>query len=108
MKKNIKRPVVVEKVVEKVVEEIDEIQEVECGYLNLLGKEVYVSCGNYAYTGVLTGVNSSIIEIKEPSIVYETGTWSNKNWKDAQRLPCEFTFVNIDHIESCFPVKRIL
>jgi len=108
MKKSVKKPVVVEKVVEKVTEYVEEIQDVDNGYINLLGKEVYVSCGNYAYTGVLIGVNSSIIEIMDPSIVYETGPWNQKNWKDNQRLPTEFAFVNIDHIESLFAVKRIV
>lgn len=57
------------------------------GLESLLGKTVTLLCINYIYTGKLTGVNASFVELTNPSIVYETGAWSTKDWKDAQPLP---------------------
>jgi hypothetical protein len=66
----------------------------------LLGERVMLLCLNYIYSGVLEGVNSDCVLLADPSIVYETGEWSAKQWKDAQRLPCEKLYVNRRAIES--------
>lgn len=57
------------------------------GLQALLGERVTLFCMNYFYTGTLVGVNSDCVLLEGPSIVYETGGFESKTWKDAQRLP---------------------
>lgn len=65
-----------------------QVIEVETeGLVALLGKTVTLFCANYIYTGKLVGVNSSCVKLSNPKIVYETGAFSEKEWKDAQPLP---------------------
>ena len=58
----------------------------ECGFDALLGETVLLLCANYFYVGVLVGVNDTFVELKDPSIVYETGDWADAKYKDVQRL----------------------
>ena len=57
------------------------------GFEELLGKRVTFFCLNYIYTGDLTGVNDTHVQLTKPAIVYETGPFTDKKWKDAQPLP---------------------
>ena len=57
------------------------------GLEKLLGERVTLFCLNYIYTGVLRGVNTDCVLVESPSIVYETGAFTDKAWKDAQALP---------------------
>lgn len=57
------------------------------GLLKLMGERVTLFCVNYFYTGKLIGVNDDCVLLSEPSIIYETGGFDTKTWKDAQRLP---------------------
>ena len=66
----------------------------------LLGEKVILLCMNYFYTGVLEGVNSDCVLLTEPKIVYETGEWSAKQWKDAQSMGIEKLYVQRGAIES--------
>jgi len=66
----------------------------------LMGEQVLLLCGNYFYAGKLTGVNKTIAELTDASIVYETGEWSAKAWKDAQPMGPGPTFVRIQWIEA--------
>ena len=77
----------------KIVEVSDE------GLEGLLGETVTLLCMNYFYTGKLIGVNSTCVKLEGPSIVYETGEWSSKSWKDAQKLPGDI-YVQIAAIEA--------
>lgn len=70
------------------------------GLQKLMGERVTLMCNAYFYTGELIGVNDSCVLLKDPSIVYETGDWSNKDWADAQKLPTDNLYVQIGHIES--------
>jgi hypothetical protein len=106
MKKLVKTPKKVEKVIEVVTEEVSTVVESEGGAVTMLGKTVYVSCTSYAYTGLLSGVNDKFIELSDPSIVYETGAWTDKSWKDAQKLPTKTTVVFLSQVESMFVVER--
>lgn len=64
------------------------VQDVEGeGLDKLLGERVTLFCMNYFYTGVLAGVNETCVLLTTPSIVYETGPFTEKTWKDAQALP---------------------
>ena len=79
----------------KKVIEIDENEGLE----KLMGKVVTLFCDTYIYTGELVGVNEETVLLKNPSIVYETGEFSAKEWKDAQKLPNEW-YVRTSKIES--------
>ena len=69
------------------------------GLDGLLGETVTFFCMNYFYVGKLVGVNDSFVKLEDPSIVYETGEWSTKSWKDAQKLPGDL-YVQTAAIES--------
>ena len=74
------------------------------GLEKLLGERVTLFCLNYIYTGVLSGVNESCVLLMGASVVYETGAFTEKNWKDAQALPGEW-YVQIGTIESFGKLK---
>jgi hypothetical protein len=56
-------------------------------------------CMNYIYTGDLVGVNDSEIKLDNAAIVYETGPFTEKAWKDAQALPGPW-YVRLAAVES--------
>jgi len=70
------------------------------GFEALLGERVMLLCLNYIYSGTLEGVAADCVVLTEPSIVYETGEWSAKQYSDAQRLPCARLYVQRGAIES--------
>jgi len=92
MKKLVKPAVIIEK--PAVVKEVENE-----GLVALLGKQVMLFCLNYIYTGKLTGVNASCVLLENPSIVYETGPFSDQKFKDAQPLPFQH-YVQTSAIES--------
>jgi hypothetical protein len=82
-----------------------EVLEVENeGLISLLDKQVTFFCAIYIYTGKLVGVNSSCIKLENPKIVYETGSFKEKHWKDAQELPNEL-YLQTSMIEAFGIVK---
>lgn len=76
------------------------ITEVDDGLESLLGERVLLMCGNYFYTGLLAGVNATCVLLEDPEIVYETGSWNEKGYKDAQQLPAKNWYVQTAAIES--------
>jgi hypothetical protein len=74
------------------------------GLEKLLGERVTLFCMNYIYTGVLTGVNDSCVLLTDAAIVYETGAFTETNWKDAQKLPHDW-YVQTASIESFGKLK---
>ena len=70
------------------------------GLEGLMGEQVLLLCGNYFYSGKLVGVNKTVVALEDASIVYETGEWSLKAWKDAQSMGPGETYVRIQWIES--------
>lgn len=73
---------------------------------HMLNREIYVCCTGYAYAGVLETAGARSITIRAPSIVYETGPWDEKVWRDAQRLPTARAVVMLSQVESIFEVVR--
>ena len=69
------------------------------GLESLMGQRVTLFCMNYIYTGKLVGVNNTCVKLEDAAIVYETGTLTDSNWKDAQRLP-QAWYVQTGTIES--------
>jgi len=70
------------------------------GLESLLGETITLFCMCYFYTGKLVGVNRSCIKLEDPYIVYETGDFSEKGWKDAQKLPHKYFYITTNTIES--------
>lgn len=80
------------------------IEEENEGLIALLGQTVTFFCAVYIYTGKLVGVNKTCIKLENPKIVYETGSFDIKQWKDAQALPNEF-YLQLAMIEGFGIVK---
>jgi len=74
------------------------------GLISLLDSIITLFCANYIYTGKLTGVNDDCVLLENPAIVYETGAFTEKAWKDAQKLPNQI-YVMKSSIESFGVVK---
>ena len=74
------------------------------GLDKLLGERVTLFCANYIYTGVLTGVNDTCVLLTDAGVVYETGSFGDKAWKDMQKLPGEW-YVQREAIESFGKLK---
>ena len=71
------------------------------GLVKLLGERITLFCLNYIYTGTLTGVNDTCVLLtNKPCIVYETGSFADAKWKDAQPLPNDKLYVMKSAIES--------
>ena len=76
------------------------VEEVEGeGLMSLIGQRVTLFCSTYIYTGKLVGVNDTCVKLTDASIVYETGTLTDKNWNDAQKLPNDW-YVQLPSVES--------
>ena len=85
---------------ERNMKKIVNITEVDGeGLIGLLGQRVTLLCANYFYTGLLVGVNGNCVRLDDPSIVYETGEWTEKEYKDSQRLPGT-VYVMLNAVES--------
>ena len=77
-----------------------EIQEVEGeGFMALIGEQVILFTGNYFYAGQLVGVNTDCVLLENGGIVYETGPFSDKQWKDFQKIPGPL-YVRIAAVEA--------
>ena len=76
------------------------IEDSSEGLESLLGENVMLLCMNYIYAGVLSGVNETCVLLTDAKIIYETGPWSDKRWKDAQAVPCPKFYVQTSAIES--------
>lgn len=72
----------------------------EEGLESLIGKKIILFCANYFYTGKLIGVNKSFVKLENPAIVYETGPFTDKQYKDEQPIGTKEHFVRIPAIES--------
>lgn len=82
------------------MKKIVSVTEVEGeGLVKLLGERVTLFCMNYIYTGKLAGVNSTCVLLENAAVVYETGSFGEKSWKDVQKLPHDW-YVQLGAIES--------
>jgi hypothetical protein len=70
------------------------------GLESLSGGQVILFCGNYFYAGILEGVNNDFVKLRNPRIVYETGSFTAPAWRDAQDMGVEFAYVRIPAIEA--------
>lgn len=72
----------------------------EEGLESLLGKRVLLMSAGYFYEGKLVGVNTTCVKLSDPGIVYETGKFSESNYKDLQKLHTDSWYVSTGLIES--------
>jgi hypothetical protein len=92
---------------QKVIVQNESIEEVSNeGLEALLGQTVTIFCMSYIYAGKLIGVNKTCIKLEDAHIVYETGAFSDKTFKDAQKLGSEF-YVQMSAIESFGFLKNL-
>lgn len=83
------------------MKQLAQVTEVENeGLVALLGDTVTLFCSNYFYTGELIGVNDTYVKLKNPSIIYDTGDFSNEAWDNVQSLGIEFNYIQLASIES--------
>ena len=75
------------------------------GLEGLMGERVTLFCANYIYTGKLVGVNATCVMLEDAAIVYETGSFTDTNWKDAQNLGKNPWYVQTSAIESFGKLK---
>lgn len=74
------------------------------GFMALIGKRITVFCANYIYSGNLVGVNDTCIKLDDACIVYETGPFNTKEWKDSSKFP-ESLYIQTNAIESFMILK---
>jgi len=74
------------------------------GLIKFLGKRITIFAANYIYTGTLTDVNDDCVLLSDAAIVYETGAFTDKQWKDAQKLPGPW-YVALSAVESYGALK---
>jgi hypothetical protein len=75
------------------------------GLESLLNTNVLLFGLNYIYAGKLTGVNETFVKLEDAKIVYETGSFNDSGYKDAQSLPNKTWYVQTSAIESFGPGK---
>ena len=82
------------------------IEQVEGeGLEKFLGERITLFCANYIYTGKLSGINDTCVLLTDPYIVYETGSFTESGWKDAQKLPTDEWYIQVSAIESFGKMK---
>lgn len=77
------------------------------GLLALMGETITLFCLNYIYAGVLVGVNDTFIKLENAHIVYETGAFTDKKFKDAQKISKDVFYVTSSSIESYGITKEL-
>ena len=75
------------KVIKDVVVKTQEVvEDPDEGFMALIGQQVILFGVNYHYGGKLIGVNSTCVLLEDAGIIYETGDFSAKTWKDFQKI----------------------
>jgi hypothetical protein len=77
------------------------------GLVVLMGETVTLFCLNYIYAGTLVGVNDTFVKLDNAHVVYDTGSFTDKKFKDAQKLTNSTWYVQTSSIESFGLLKDI-
>lgn len=80
------------------------VNDTSVGLIELIGKRVTFFGVVYIYTGDLVAVDGTFAKLENAAIVYETGAFTDKEWRDAQSLPHP-VFVKLGSIESVMILK---
>lgn len=75
-------------------------------FADAMGKEVALFGMVYIYGGKLVGENDHYVILEDAGIIYETGAFNSKTWKDFQKVPASNLKVRKPAIESWFVVSR--
>lgn len=87
------------------MKKIVSVQEVEGdALLGLLGQRIVLFCSNYIYCGNLAGVDETCVLLEDAGIVYETGSFTDKAWKDYQKV-ADKMYVTLSSVEM-FTVSK--
>ena len=70
------------------------------GFEALLGKTVIIFCASYIYHGKLVGVNTTCVKLENPSIIYSTGSFDDKEYSDKQSLGVKEHYIQLLAVES--------
>lgn len=76
------------------------VEEENAGMIGLLEKNITIFTSGYFYSGKLIGVNDTCVELGNPSIVYETGEFSDSSYKVKQSLNVDNCYISNNAIES--------
>lgn len=83
------------------MKQLVKVQEIEGeGLVSLMGETVTLFCLNYIYAGTLVGVNDTFVKLENAHVVYDTGAFNDKKFKDAQPLTHNIWYVQTSSIES--------
>lgn len=69
------------------------------GLRALEGQRVTLWCVNYIYTGALVYIGRDFVTLRDAAVVYETGTFTEPNWREAQKLSHDWN-VMLSAVES--------
>ena len=73
-------------------------------WTGLMGKKITLFCMNYVYTGTLDSRSVDTVKLTDASVVFETGAFSEKGWKDFENLPNP-VYVQIRNVEAFMILK---
>jgi hypothetical protein len=69
------------------------------GLTAFLGQRVLLMGLKFFYEGILVSVNGTLAKLQDAGIVYETGRWDAKVYKDLQKVHADL-YVNMEAVES--------
>jgi hypothetical protein len=75
------------------------------GFEASIGEVITLFCCRYIYTGKLTCVSATTLELTDAAIVYDTGAFDKKEWDDAQKLPHGVWNIERSSVESWGKLK---
>ncbi len=79
---------------------VNVVETNETAFERVIGEQVTFFCMNYIYHGELIGVSEDSVMLKNAAIVYETGNFNEKDFKNIQSLCAEEFYIKKDTIES--------
>lgn len=69
------------------------------GLVGLLGEQVTIFCSTYIYSGKLVGVNDTFVKLEGATLVFDTGSFTSKDWATAEKFPGTW-YVQTSAVES--------
>lgn len=74
---------------------VKQLVEVENeGLVSFIGRKILIFAANYIYAGELIGVNDTCVKLENAGICYETGAFTDKAYKDFQRIGDVYIMLN--------------
>ena len=70
------------------------------GLQSLIDEQVELWCLNFIYAGILREIRIDAVLLENPSVVYETGDFTQRQHQDAQSLNRQYWWVKRSAIES--------